>query len=380
MNNYRAVIANFVLLSILPFFTYCLSIIFLFFKSSPNKKTINLFIVNSSLLIAFINTTKVLNGDLSVYHDYFTIEPLHMSLMQFVMSHERGDYLFYIVTYILSYIFFQNWVLYIIFITFISYYFMLSSYKLVLLKLKVSYIDIIIVIITMTFFYLYFSLSLQLIRNYLAASMILYFLVNLFLLNENKYWYLILAISLHATASLFILVYIIRNFNYQKFLLLLIIGTILTMYRDEFYLMQRVMSFVESDEQNKNIFIFYGMFYSLLLVFIFLPIIKNKIDFQLKLNYYRYIYSVLIVFVVGFLFSNVDLVIERLILYLYFLLFPIYFLLLFKVFNVKVYRFLNITMAYLSIYLFYQNIEYGMWRYADISILYVNPLLEGVLN
>jgi hypothetical protein len=358
---------NILLYIINPFLATVASVFFaIVIKHSHSTK---IMIFNISIFMGILNSTKVMESDLNAYHIIF----LNASKESFIdfLSQYNSDYLYYTITYLSSNVLGMNWGLFIFLITLFSYLLIFKSGELIMSKIKdIKSIDIVLGLLILAMFYLFFSLSAHLVRNFIAASIILYFISNYFFKNKNL-WYLIpFSMMIHASAAIFSFVYLIPKkltfTNISLYIVLVIICTFFLVniahifeYKisDNVYLVQRLTDFSEfsiSSSIDK-------LFMSLAILIIVLIAIQ-KLDVQ-SVKIERYTLMLIVLLLAGYALSEIDVIVSRILLYGYFVLVPL-FLILFVQNNIF-FRMLNVVILCVMVASFINNLLYGPWTYMN---------------
>ena len=362
-----------------PFITTLLSVFFgLMIKQQSIVKII---IINIAAFYGLLNTTKIPASDLIAYHYYF-MKAGQLSFFEF-LNLFKAEYLYYSFTYISHYIFFGSWELFIFTTTFISFYLIFLSVELILKKINItSNFDRIIAILIVATFYLLFALSGHLLRNFIAASIILYFVTNYFFYNNNKWIYFVSAFFIHSSSFIFIASYLIPTeisfkYLYQIIFKFLMISFILYLMMQlygvllfkDLYIYNRISNFnieIISIDMNTILwaigvtvgFLFYNTF------------INTQENYQ---NFLRYIMLTSIVIILGFLVPD-SVVQQRMFFYLYFLIIPIYLILLIK--PNKIFRNLNVFVLSIFTIYFIDNYFNGVWSYSNGSDILTHTIFS----
>jgi len=208
---------------VIPFIS--LLIFMLIISSIPriSKLTYYLFFTLLSTYLGLINITKVPESDLINYYSFFfLVEDLSFLPYIFFMAKEP---VFFIYNYLMYYLTNSSGNLYILITTIISYNFLFLAVLNFFKGIKSSKNIILFAIIIVAFFPQLFSLSAHLIRQFMAASILMYALVQKFFYKKTVWPFLLIAIFTHSTALLFIpLLYVNRFREQMKFTTILIIS------------------------------------------------------------------------------------------------------------------------------------------------------------
>jgi len=176
--------------------------IILTIQQNRNKYMIICLISLISIFLGLINTTKVLQSDIISYANEFHLAK-QLSIKQFVLLAGKAP-VFYFFMYLISNILKLKFSFFVFFQTFVVYeFFLLAIYKFYD-KLKESIFTVLFAISLGTLFFVIFSLSAHLMRQFLATTVFLYYLVEYTLNDKNKLWLLLIALFTHATVFLFL--------------------------------------------------------------------------------------------------------------------------------------------------------------------------------
>lgn len=206
-----------------PFISIIFNIFYLLYSNYSNRFIILLIFI-ISLYFGLINTTKIPESDLLNYKIYFH-NASHLSFSDYAKYYERlltREPVFYILTYVMNILYKDNYYLYIITTTFIIYYIsLISIYKYWLVyDRRISIIIFSLLIFSL--FYIIFSASSHLIRQLLASSIFLYYLMNKCVKKKNKFILPIIAVMIHNSSIVLFLLALIpgieKRFNLNRIL------------------------------------------------------------------------------------------------------------------------------------------------------------------
>lgn len=185
----------FLLFIISPFFATIGYTLWIWNSKTETSQKIWAQAVLLSLYVAILGSTKVLDGDFLEYQDYFYNVP-KTAFMDFVLSFGK-DPLYYAFTYVSYYLFLGNWNLFVISFTFINY--ILLSYAIIQIAQKVNANTkiTIMALYFMAFFFQELAASGNLVRQCLAQSLTVVFLVCLHINKKNKWWIALCALCTH---------------------------------------------------------------------------------------------------------------------------------------------------------------------------------------
>jgi hypothetical protein len=184
-----------------PFFSVLFLIFYLGCITQKNKYDYILLFVFLSIFLGLINTTKIPESDLLNYQDLFA-QAGTSSLNNYLISFGKEP-AFSLFTYFCYYIFSRDFKLYVLCFSFISYFFLFQSIYLFYKKFNQSY-NIIFAVLLIAFFSEQFGLSAHLVRQFLAGSLMMYYLINKAIYHNNKWLLLIFTIFIHSSALFFV--------------------------------------------------------------------------------------------------------------------------------------------------------------------------------
>jgi hypothetical protein len=182
-------------------------------REKPKKEAVyKVFFALLALFLGFLNMTKIPENDLAA-HAITYLESREYSFIGYLLYIGK-EYVFYSLSYCFYYLTNGSIKLWVLTITFASYYiFFLAVYDF-FKKFNASNSVVLFAIMITAFFPQLFSLSAHLIRQFLAASILVYFLVQK-VIYERNCWYLpIVGVFIHSsTLLLFPLAYVpfLRN-------------------------------------------------------------------------------------------------------------------------------------------------------------------------
>ena len=190
-----------ILFSLQPFFTLIFCLILGSFIKSENQTHIYVLAFLVSLYLGLVNITKTPESDLLNYIQAFHDSQL-LGLSDFLVIHSREP-LYYISVFILGNSGFISETGFVFMSTFFPYYIFLSA----IIKLSASVClrnrSIIIIMISLAFFPQLFSLSAHLMRQFLAAAIMVYVLSEFIIFGEKKYLVGIVAFLNHFSVGVF---------------------------------------------------------------------------------------------------------------------------------------------------------------------------------
>jgi hypothetical protein len=338
------------------------------------KVFINLLIINISGLFGLINITKLLESDLLAYNHFFLLSA-DLTLWEY-LNLFSSEFVYYFLSYASYYLMFGSWELYIFTTTFISFCLVFKSVQIVLSEF--NNMDVVTGIVIVALFYPIFGLSAHLLRNFIAAALVLYFITNYFYKNRNLRLILLASISIHASAALFLIIYFIPKkfsaYHLIKANLIILLGFFLIYVLinlevfdpDQFYVYKRLMGF-EGTFDN---------FYILLAMLVFISpciILIEKIALKINIEP-AYILLLLFVFLLGISLPNNSVIQQRILLYIYFIGIPIF--LAISINRTFYARCLNVVLIFILTILFVRNLTYGAWSYDSSVDIITNTMFK----
>tara|TARA_B110000027_G_scaffold134016_1_gene164442 strand:- start:3879 stop:5039 length:1161 start_codon:yes stop_codon:yes gene_type:complete len=350
---------------------------------SKNKSLISFFYIG--LFLGIINTLKVPVSDLENYFSMYTYGH-DLGFLPYVLSFGKEPF-FMLFNYIIYELTSGSFNFYLAIFTILCYMLIFQSIWIVHNRIRLSRYTFIMAICVASFFPNIFLLSAHLMRQFMAASIILFVLVNFGFNKKRGYILFIIAILTHSTALVFSFLYL--PFLKQKIssskiviyaIIMLLIGSAIAAFSSTFldlfedipvlsYVFYRLNgTVVQWETENISILSF------LLQFFVLLSFYKatNLARFQLNnLIQILFITSLFLFMFVAVNYSNTEIAL-RFSFYLYFL-FPVavYFLpsLSFKNTNIKNEKFLSCIIFIIFPSWFFYKLNYGEWEYNNLFSL-----------
>lgn len=375
-----------------PFLSITLFVLILVCQKSPKSSSYYLLISFISIYLGLINLTKTPESDLATHIDFYLLAN-DLSLAKYVILFGKEP-LYFLFSYITYYITAGSVKLFIIAFTFISYFFFLKAIYLFFKKMEVNNTTIIFSIIIGSFFPQLFLISAHLIRQFMAASFLMYALVLFFFYDKKKtaWIFLVFSILTHTTTLLFVPFFFINKFkekiNYKHVLYLffpiIIIGSILP-----------YISTVIVNTLGNNIFtyVFFRLglkdpyqyepisflqYFTLALVAIlalwlhFNQKAFKKVNIQAGINQFTYTVIFLTVFIVSNL-SNSELSVR----YFFFIYFFLPFIISLILMSNRIeYILLRFLLSFSLITFFFYKIENGIWEYESLLTLIFSNIFK----
>lgn len=159
-----------------------------------------------SLFLGLINTLKIPESDLEYYIELFN-NCKNQSFVDYVISFGREP-LFMVFNYIVYKLTFGSIETYLIIFTVFCYFLVFFSIGLIHNKIKLSHGMYILAIGCTFLFPNMFTLSVHLMRQFMAASLILFLLVSNVFYGKKYILVLVSAILIHTTSIIFLILYI----------------------------------------------------------------------------------------------------------------------------------------------------------------------------
>jgi hypothetical protein len=183
-----------------------LGILFLISVMPFIKKKDNVFYVLfllMSLFLGLINTTRSFDeGDLVSYLVTFE-SATRLDLLSFLKTLEKEP-AYYIFMFFTNRISNVNFKIFILVNSSISYYFYFISIFKINKKLYINNSNQLFAFLIASLFFTLFSLSAHLMRQFIATSIFLYFLVNRLFYKRNYWWLFLIALLCHTSVILFL--------------------------------------------------------------------------------------------------------------------------------------------------------------------------------
>lgn len=185
----------------LPFISVLLFTINIAASPRISKLTFYLFFALLSIYLGLINVTKVPESDLINYYEYFfSVKDFPFLTYIFLVGKEP---VFFIFNYIIYYLTNGSIDFYILITTIIAYTFFFSAILNFFQAIKASQKVVLFAIFFAAFFPQFFSISAHLVRQFMAASILFYALVQKIFYQKTVWPFLLLAVLTHSTSLLF---------------------------------------------------------------------------------------------------------------------------------------------------------------------------------
>lgn len=189
-----------------PFLTLVgIIIYFLLFKVSRPLYFYVLFAL-LALYIGAVNTTKVPESDLGVYYDSFRAVAFY-SLPDYLQSdyaNKGKEPVYYIFNYLIYQFSGGNFVFFVWLFTVTGYLFLFGAVYKFYRKIHGDSLSILLAVCILAFFNQYFNLTAHLVRQVLALSILMYYIVEKVFYHKNHYVLLVSAILIHSSVLFFV--------------------------------------------------------------------------------------------------------------------------------------------------------------------------------
>ena len=174
-------------------------------NKKSTKRTIYFFYFLLSALLAFINMTKVPENDLA-FHGNLYLAAEGVNIFEYFVKTWSREFVFYTFNYVFYYLSngsLKLWIMMISICGYFSFFIGIHKFQKAIYP-KSNYI--LFAICLGAFFPQLFSLSAHLIRQFLAGSLALYFIVDKVFYKNNKWWVLVAALLIHSTIIIYFIV------------------------------------------------------------------------------------------------------------------------------------------------------------------------------
>ena len=186
-----------------------------------------------SFVLSLINSTKVIEGDLILYKTQFE-NSYGLDLLTYIFINLK-DPLYYLLNFLVFNFISDSFTIFLFINSFISYSFLLLGIRNLAIFFKFSKRDILLVIFSTALFPLLFSFSAQILRQFIAISVAIYFVSCLYKSNSNRSINLSLlglTILLHSSnlIFLFFIGFLLFELNFKKKIKIIISITIVFLF------------------------------------------------------------------------------------------------------------------------------------------------------
>ncbi|MGL1922390.1 MAG: EpsG family protein [Hyphomicrobiales bacterium] len=218
---------NLLLLIINPFWAVICSTFYMLASSKIRFFYPRVLGINLSIFLGVLNSVKRLDSDLFAYHNIY-LSAENKTLLQFT-SDFSADYFYYAYTYYSYYLYNGSWDMFIIVTTALPYLFIFESVIIVLKKMTVKNDIMILIILNVGLFYPIFLFSGHLVRNSIAATIMLYYITQYYFNKKNKFYLVFIALTIHISSIIFLIIYLFpqKRTHSEIWIKLLVVATLL---------------------------------------------------------------------------------------------------------------------------------------------------------
>lgn len=372
-----------ILLFISPIIGVFLSF-FVIFYAHKNKYFVQLSLLNLAAFLGLINVLKVPESDLINYIHTYNLAG-ETGWLSFLLLFQKEP-LFYLFTKVVNYITSGNEALYIISFTALGYYILFYALWKVHTYYKLSINNFIIAILCAFLFPNLFALSAHLVRQFIASSLIILFLVNNFYWNKKSIGLLFVAFLFHSTSLIFavcLLPLFANRMTLKRSILFLITSLGLLVVGNKLIsIMFAVLSQIpllsyaigrvaEADEAKAEPLGMSILVFHIVIIVLFFLISRIKKINNLTNNNFRFFYLSFLLFVYILLNRNNGIISLRFSFYMYFLL-PLSFYFIVELVSTRVVKILvQICVFIIFVLWFVYKINNGFWTYNDVDKLFI---------
>lgn len=352
-----------------------------------SKSTFYLLFTLLSIYLGLINVTKVPESDLINYYEYFFLVEDFPFLTYILLVGKEP--VFFIFNYIIYYLTNGSIHFYILITTIIAYTFFFLAISNFFQAIKASQKVVLSAVIFAAFFPQLFSLSAHLIRQFMAASILLYALVQKIFYQKTVWPFLLLAILTHSTSLLFVpMLYLNalrKKLNFKIVVMLMVLLYIIPIsigFASELLtkiIGNNFLTYALNRVENENLFGFQPidpLQLILMAIMVFILFIRQYGISKFSNNnsttgffHFTNIFYIFCIFILVNLSRN-DLA-QRFSFYSYFFL-PLVLPLAFNL-KTKNSRYIRIVISMFMLVFFIYRLAYGSWEYGSITqILFGN--------
>jgi hypothetical protein len=368
---------------LLPFVSVLLFTITIAGLPRISKFTFYSLFIFLSIYLGLINVTKVPESDLINYYEYFFLAEDFPFLTYILLVGKEP--VFFIYNYVIFYLTNGSIHFYILISTIIAYTFFFSAILNFFQAIKASQKVVLSAVIFAAFFPQLFSLSAHLIRQFMAASILLYALVQKIFYQKTVWPYILLTTLIHSTSLLFVpLLYLNalrKKLNFKMVFMLMallyIIPVTIGFVTEQLIKIigHNFLTYAISRANNENLFGFQPidpLQLILMAIMLFILFIRQYGTSKFSNNnstigffHFTNIFFIFCIFILVNLSRN-DLA-QRFSFYSYFFL-PLILPLAFNLKN-KNSRYIRIVISVFMLVLFIYRLPYGSWEYGSITQL-----------
>lgn len=368
------IICLFVLSLISPFSGVLLAFICIL-RFHKNKQIVLVSLFYLSFFLGLLNSIKLPESDLINYINIFH-KSSGINFISFAFFTGREP-LFYIFTKVVNYLSFDNESIYIISFTILSYYILFYALWRAHNHYNLKGNNFFLAVLCAFLFPNLFSLSSHLVRQFIASSFILLFLVNKFCYNKKSLVYLIVASLFHSTSLIFAICYLpfFKNKLSPKrslyFLFIIpflvlqkkILSILATLFSKSSLLSYLISRATQDNSTNPEPLSSSVLFLTFLVILLFY-VTSKKLKLKIRCNsIFSFLY--LSIFLLVFVLANINngIIAMRFAFYMYFFL-PLGFYFLLSLTKSKLLKVIvQLTLILVFIFWFVYKLNNGVWTY-----------------
>ena len=185
-----------------PAFSLFLQVLVLAFLKSKSKVLHLNFILILSIFLGILNTTKTPESDMLNYLSWFDLAST-MGFGEYIWMHGKEP-AYHALAYLFHFMSGGSQYVFLVGVTAVGYFLILSSLFRLALAAQLAPIVLLALVLGVSFFPQLFSISAHLTRQFLAAALLLFFLVGNIVDGRKRWVALILAILTHSSAAFFV--------------------------------------------------------------------------------------------------------------------------------------------------------------------------------
>jgi len=375
------IICLFVLSLISPLLGVLLSFICIY-RFHEKKLIVLISLFYLAFFLGLINSMKLPESDLINYINTFH-NSSEVNFFSFAF-YANKEPLFYLFTKTVNYLSFDNEYIYVISFTILGYWILFYALWRVHNYYNLKRNNFFLAIVCAFLFPNLFSLSAHLVRQFIASSFIVLFLVNKFCYDRKSVIYLIVAFLFHSTSLIFVICYLPffnNKLSLKRSLFFLFFLSVFSVLQNKllglltsFFYKVPLLSYLIKRATEDNLKVSEPLGSSILLLIIliiFLFYITSK-KIKLKIrnnNIFKFLY--LSVFLFVFILANINngIVALRFAFYMYFLL-PLGFYFLLELTNSKLLKsIIQLILIFVFVFWFVFKLNNGIWTYNNLHTI-----------
>lgn len=215
LNQYTTFIGLLLFFSLLfflqPFFTFVLLAVIGLLSGAKSSRFLSLVAFFGACYLGLINATKLPESDYAIYLEWYS-NAKELSLPGFLAINAREP-LFYIYLHTIANLSYSSEKLFVFISTVISY--LVFTFGVIRASIGIGLQNrvIVAILVALLFFAPLFSLSAHLMRQFIAASLVILFFSEILSSDKKHWWILIAAILMHYSAIIFLPLAMIRKIN-----------------------------------------------------------------------------------------------------------------------------------------------------------------------